>query len=84
MLHKDEDLLEQMHANIALWKERYDKPRQCIKKQTHTLPTNVHLVKTMIFPIVMYGCESWTIKKPERQKIDAFELWCWKRLLRVP
>ena len=49
-----------------------------------TLPTKVRLVKAMVFPVVMYGCESWTIKKAERQRIDAFELWCWKRLLRVP
>ena len=49
-----------------------------------TLPTKVHLVKAMVFPVVMYGCESWTIKKAEHQRIDAFELWCWKRLLRVP
>ena len=49
-----------------------------------TLPTNVHLVKAMVFPVVMYGCESWTVKKAERRRIDAFELWCWRRLLRVP
>ena len=49
-----------------------------------TLPTKVHLVKVMVFPVVMYGCESWTVKKAERQRIDAFELWCWSRLLRVP
>ena len=49
-----------------------------------TLPTKVHLVKPMVFPVVMYGCESWTIKKAECQRIDAFELWCWKRLLKVP
>ena len=49
-----------------------------------TLPTKVHLVKTMFFPVVMYGCESWTVKKAECQKIDAFELWCWRRRLRVP
>ena len=49
-----------------------------------TLPTKVHLVKAMDFPVVMYGCESWTVKKAERQRIDAFELWCWKRLLRTP
>ena len=49
-----------------------------------TLPTKVHLVKAMVFPVVMYGCESWTVKKVECQKIDAFELWCWRRLLRVP
>ena len=49
-----------------------------------TLPTKVHLVKAMVFPVVRYGCESWTVKKAERRKIDAFELWCWRRLLRVP
>ena len=49
-----------------------------------TLPTKVCLVKAMVFPVVMYGCESWTVKKAERQRIDAFELWCWRRLLRVP
>ena len=54
------------------------------KSRDITLPTKVHLVKSMDFPVVMYGCESWTIKKAERQRIDAFELWCWKRLLRVP
>ena len=48
------------------------------------MPTKVHLVKAMVFPVVMYGCESWTVKKPEYQRIDAFELWCWRRLLRVP
>ena len=48
------------------------------------LPTKVHLVKAMVFPVVMYGCESWTVKKAERQRIDALELWCWRRLLRVP
>ena len=54
------------------------------KSRDITLPANVHLVKTMVFPVVMYGCESWTVKKGERQRIDAFELWCWRRLLRVP
>ena len=54
-----------------------------LKSRDITLPTNIHLVKAMVFPVVMYGCESWTIKKAERQRIDAFELWCW-RLLRVP
>ena len=55
-----------------------------LKSRDITLPTKVHLVKVMVFPVVMYGCESWTVKKAERRKIDAFELWCWKRLLRVP
>ena len=54
------------------------------KSRDITLPTNVHLVKTMVFPVVMYGRESWTVKKAEHQRIDAFELWCWRRLLRVP
>ena len=54
------------------------------KSRDITLSTKVHLVKAMVFPMVMYGCESWTVKKAERQRIDAFELWCWRRLLRVP
>ena len=54
-----------------------------LKSRDITLPTKVHLVKAMVFPVVMYGCESWTIKKAECRRIDAFELWCWKRLLRV-
>ena len=69
---------------LAPWKESYDKPRQCIKNRGITLPTKIHLVKAMAFPVVMYGCESWTIKKAELRKIDAFELWCWRRLSRVP
>ena len=55
-----------------------------LKSRDITLPTKVHLVKAMVFPMVMYGCESWTVKKAERWRIDAFELWCWRRLLRVP
>ena len=55
-----------------------------LKSRDITLPTEVHLVKAMIFPVVMYGCESWTIKKAEHQRIDAFQVWCWRRLLRVP
>ena len=55
-----------------------------LKSRDITLPTKVHLVKAIAFPMVMYGCESWTVKKVERQRIDAFELWCWRRLLRVP
>jgi len=54
------------------------------KSRDITLPTNVRLVKAMVFPVVMYGCESWTVKKAERRRIDAFEMWCWRRLLRVP
>ena len=55
-----------------------------LKSRDITLPTKVHLVKAMVFPVVMYGCESWTVKEAERQRIDAFELWCLRRLLRVP
>ena len=55
-----------------------------LKSRDITLPTKVHLVKAMVFPVVMYGCDSWTVKKAERQRIYAFELWCWRRLLRVP
>ena len=55
-----------------------------LKSRDITLPTKVHLVKAMVFPVVMYGCESWTVKKAEHQRIDAFELWCWRRFLRVP
>ena len=65
-------------------KEGYDQPRQHIKKQRYYFVNKVHLVKAMVFPVVMYGCEIWTIKKAEHQRIDAFELWCWRRLLRVP
>ena len=55
-----------------------------LKSRDITLPTKVHLVKAMVFPVVMYGCESWTVKKAEHRRINAFELWCWRRLLRVP
>ena len=59
-------------------------PDSIFKSRDITLPTNVHLVKAMVFPVVIYGCESWTVKKAEHQRIDAFGLWCWRRLLRVP
>ena len=65
-------------------KESYTNLDSILKSRDITLPTKVHLVKAMVFPVVMYGCESWTVKKTERQRIDAFELWCWRRLLRVP
>ena len=68
---------------LAPWKKSYDKPRQHIKKQRYYFATKVCLIKATIFPVVRSGCESWTIKKAERQRIDAFELWCWRRLLRV-
>ena len=59
-------------------------PDSILKSRDITLPTKVHLVKAMVFPVVMYGCESWTVKKAECRRIDAFELWCWRRLLRIP
>ena len=77
---------------LAPWKKSYGQPNSILKSRDIkkkkksrdiTLPTKVHLVKAMVFPVVMYGCESWTIKSAERQRIDAFELWCWRRLLRV-
>ena len=70
---------------LAPWKKSYDQPRRHIKKQRDiTLPTKVRLVKAMVFPVVMYGYESWTIKKAEQRRIDAFDLWYWRRLLRDP
>ena len=69
---------------LAPWKGSYDKCRQHIKKQRYHSADKAHIVKDMVFPVVTYGCESWTIKKAERQRIDAFELWGWRRLLRVP
>ena len=64
------------------WKESYDQHRQ--HSTDITSSTKAHLVKAMVFPVVMYGCESWTIKKAEHRRVDVFELWCWRRLLRVP
>ena len=69
---------------LTPWKKSYYQTRQHIKKQRHYFVNKVHLVKAMVFPVVMYGCGSWTIKKAECQRINAFELWCWRRLLRVP
>ena len=69
---------------LGPWKKTMTNLDSILKSRDITLPTKVHLVKCMVFPVVMYGCESWTIKKAECQRIDAFELWCWRRLLRVP
>ena len=66
------------------FKESYDHTRQYIEKQRHYFANKIYLVKTIVFPVVMYGYESWTIKKAECRRMDAFELWCWRRLLRVP
>ena len=69
---------------LAPWKKSYDHSRQHIKKQRHYFANKAHLVKPMVFLVDMYGCESWTIRKAECQRINAFELWCWRRLLKVP
>ena len=69
---------------LAPWNNIFDKPIRILKSRDITLPTKVRLVKAMVFPVVMYGCESWTIKKTECRRIDVFELWCWRRLLRIP
>ena len=69
---------------LTPWKKSYDQLDRVLKSRDITLPTNACLVKAMVFPTVMYWCESWTIKKAECRRIDAFELWCWRRLLRVP
>ena len=69
---------------LAPWKKSYDQTKQHIKSRDITLPTKVHIVRAMVFPVIMYGSECWTIKKAECQRIDAFYLWCWRGLLRVP
>ena len=74
----------EIKRRLLLGRKVMTKQDSIFKSRDITLPTNVRLVKAIIFPVVMYGCESWTVKKAERQRIDAFELWCWKRLLRVP
>ena len=79
----DGDCSHEIKRCLLLGKKSYDKPRQHIKSKDITLPTKVCLVKAMVLPVVMYGCESWTIKKAECQITDVFELWCWRRLLRM-
>ena len=69
---------------LTPWKKSYDQPRKHIKKQRHYFANRGPSIKAMVFPIVMHGCESWTIKKAEHQIIDVLEPWCWRRLLRVP
>ena len=64
--------------------ETYDKPRQCVKGKDMSFPIKLHIVKAMVFAVVVCGCESWTIRKTECRRIDAFKLWCWRRLSRVP
>ena len=80
----DDDCSHETKRGLLLGRKVMANLNSILKYRDITLPTKVHLVKVMVFPVVMYGCESWTIKKPECQRIDAFELWCWRRLLRVP
>ena len=80
----DGDCSHEIKRHLLLERKVTTNLDSILKSRDITLPTKVHLVKCMVFPVVMYGCESWTIKKIERQRIDAFELWCWRRLLRVP
>ena len=76
----DGDYSHDIKRRLLLGKKVMTNLDSILKSRYITLPTNVHLVKAMVFPVVMYGCESWTVKKAERQRIDAFELWCWRRL----
>ena len=80
----DSDWSHEIKRRLLLGRKAMSNLDSILKSRDITLPTKVHLVKAMVFPVVMYGCESWTIKKVERWRIDAFELWCWRRLLRVP
>ena len=80
----DGDCSHEIKRCLLLGRKVMTKLDSIFKSKNITLPTKVHLVKAMVFPVVMYGCESWTIKKAERRRIDAFDLWCWRRLLRVP
>jgi len=80
----DGDCSHEIKRHLLLGKKVITNLNSLLKSRDITLSTKVHLVKVMVFPVVMYGCESWTKKKAERQRIDAFELWCWRRLLRVP
>ena len=80
----DGDCSHEIKRRLLLGKKVMTNLDSILKSRNFTLPTEVRLIKAMVFPVVMYGCESWTIKKAERQRIDAFELWCWRRLLGVP
>ena len=79
----DGDCSHEIKRRLLLGKKVMTNLDSILKSRDITLPTKVYLVKAMVFPVVMYGCESWTVKKAERQRIDAFKLWCWRRLLRV-
>ena len=83
-INADGDCSHEIKRHLLLGRKVMTNLDSILKSRDIILPTKVHLVKAMVFPVVMYGCESWTIKKAEYQRIDAFELWCWRRLLRVP
>ena len=80
----DGDCSHEIKRHLLLGRKVMTNPGSILKNRDITLPTKVHLVKAMVSPVVMYGCESWTVKKAEHRRIDVFELWCWRRLLRVP
>ena len=80
----DGDCIHEIKRRLLLGRKVMTNLDSVLKSRDITLPTKVHLVKAMVFPLIMYGCESWTVKKAEYQRIDAFELWCWRRLLGVP
>ena len=80
----DGDCSHKIKRHLLLGRKLMTNPDSILRSRDITLPTKVRLVKAMVFPVVMYGCESWTVKKAERRSIDDFELWCWRRLLRVP
>ena len=81
---RDGDFSHEIKRRLLLGRKALTNLDSILKSRGITLPTKVHLVKVTVFPVVMYGCENWTIKKTEHQRIDAFQLWCWRRLLRVP
>ena len=80
----DGDCSHEIKRRLLLGRKGMTNLDSILKNRDTTLPTRVHLVKVMVFPVAVYGCESWTLKKAEHQRFDAFELWCWRRLLRVP
>ena len=80
----DDDCSHEIKRCLLLGRKAMTNIDSILKSRNITLPTKVHLVKAMVFPVVMYGCESWTLKKAEHQRTDTFELWCWRRLLRIP
>ena len=84
MVIADGDCSHEIKRYLLLGRKAMTHLDSIFKSRDITLPTKVHLVKAMVFPVVMYGCGSWTLKRAERRRIDAFEVWCWRRLLRVP